>query len=287
MTRSTCWVDTTRTTRPGSTPSAPTPGQRCTTAVSNTAPMWVKTRIENQFYTDMDLLLPPSWIWICIHFTFYCQDGACTILYESRTKTRRLILVGGYSDNAQYNRFKFVSIYLNPSIYIHICYINITTGWTPTPSGPAWLTLSPTSGRNSLHFPLKLKVTDKLNLKAWRISRSVHDILTCLPLINVSLREELDEGSGQVHANREAVWVRGLHGGRLLHQTRSLHPQLVAVEPRELEVWGQRSLHVPTSRGRGLCPDTRRRRHHSEVPVELMMYKLSLSILIDINKFLI
>ena len=32
------------------------------------------------------------------------QDGACTILYESRTKTRRLILIGGYSDEAQYNR---------------------------------------------------------------------------------------------------------------------------------------------------------------------------------------
>ena len=32
------------------------------------------------------------------------QDGACTILYESRTKTRRLILVGGYNEYAQYNR---------------------------------------------------------------------------------------------------------------------------------------------------------------------------------------
>ena len=32
------------------------------------------------------------------------HDGACTILYESRTKTRRLILVGGYNEYAQYNR---------------------------------------------------------------------------------------------------------------------------------------------------------------------------------------
>ena len=32
------------------------------------------------------------------------HDGACTIIYESRTKTRRLILVGGYNEYAQYNR---------------------------------------------------------------------------------------------------------------------------------------------------------------------------------------
>ena len=35
---------------------------------------------------------------------FVSQDGACTILYESRTKTRRLILIGGYNEEAQYNR---------------------------------------------------------------------------------------------------------------------------------------------------------------------------------------